>query len=127
MNKDKVKQLNNLVKEVFNGVTADEVLEFTYEKDQATGKVRVTGITLGAKPLPAADILQLKGEAKTINESMLWKAVVKRVQALAQIKAVNQAQNFEEVIFAKAMILCLEELTKAINLVAVTEIESKKS
>ena len=112
MSEEKVKKLNSLFSE-FNGVSADDVLEATGKK--TSDGFELTGFKVGKRPLPKQDLLQIASEAKLIKDTMLWQLILKRTQFIGQIKAYADSKNFEDVLFAKAMILSVQEIEKMVN------------
>src|SRR3990167_7648159 len=110
---DDIQLLNILVKQIFKGVTADEVLEFTYIK--IGNQTKVKDVRVGEILLTDKDIETLVSEAKMLKESYLWKLLLKRLQAVAQIKMVREVENEKDLIFPKAMILAIQEIEDVVN------------
>lgn len=109
--------LSSIIKD-FNGVTAEEVLEFEYEK--IPGGQIPKGMKVGGNLLPIDDIKQLISEATFMRDSFLWKLLSKRVQFMAQLKSVK-AESDDRLIFPKAMIVAVQEMEKVISSILTIE------
>lgn len=110
---DNIKLLNLIVEQLFKGISTDEVLEFTYKK---TGnETEIIEVKVGDVLLPEADVNQLVIEARMLKESYLWRILFKRLQGMAQMKMLTQAETEKDLIFPKAMIVAIKEIEEVVN------------
>lgn len=117
MSEDKAKLLSLIVKDIFNGVTLDEILV-----------IDSLGVRIGDTLLPIQDIEQLKTEVKYLRTSYLWRLIVKRIQYLAQSKACNSAKSFDDVVFGQAMIYNLQKFDEVFDTIEkIPVIKAEKS
>ena len=120
----RAKLANLIVQEIFNGVTADEVIEVIYKPIAGTNNQIPVGLKIGSKTLDLGEILKLKEEAKLITETELWGLVTKRVQYIGQLKACEKSEVGEDVVWPKAIIYSLQEIQKIFEIIK--SFESKK-
>ncbi len=121
MSEDKVQVLNLIIKDIFKGVTSDEILEIEYAITPA-GKFP-KALRIGESLLPVSDIVQVKQEAQYLQESYLWKLMVKRIQYIAQLNACNRAKSDEDLIFGKAMLYSIEQIEDVLKTIREFEVQ----
>lgn len=111
MNENKL--LNFIIRDIFKGITVEDILEFEFELTPA-GK-QVKGVKLGGQYLPASDIEGLKREVKFLKDSYLWKLIANRVRYVAQLNACNRAETEKDNTFGKASLYNLEVIEEVLE------------
>ena len=104
MNKDLVSLIED-----YNGVTADQVLEFVFNPVGQVAELRV-----GKDTLPKQDVDQLISEANMFKETFLWRLLTARLEHIAQIKSVK-AVDEDRLIFPKAVIFTVQQMEEVVN------------
>src|SRR3990167_492907 len=117
---------NLIVQEIFNGVTADEIIEVEYRLIPGTNNQVPSGLKIGGKLLDVGEIIKLKHEAEIITETELWGLVTKRVQYIAQVHACEKSESLEDTTWPKAIIYSLQEIQKVFNIIKSFETIEKK-
>jgi len=113
--------LNLIVKEVFNGVTADEILSI--ESKTINGAVYPYTLKIGDTILPSQDIIRLQTEAEMLKNFYLWELLLKRTQYVAQLKTCEKSTGIEDVYFGKAMILAVQTIKEVIETILKFKVE----
>lgn len=107
------KLLNLIVREVFNGVTAEEVL--SVETKTVAGVQYPYALKIGDTLLPSQDIIRLQTEAEMLKNFYLWELLLKRTQYIAQLKACEKATSPDDLHFGKAMIYAVQTIKEVIE------------
>lgn len=84
---------NILVKNLLKAVTEDEILVIS-------GKDWI----IGRRKLSKDETDQLKQEAKSLRESLLYRLLLKEIKYTATIQRYDEAKTADDMIFGKAMI-----------------------
>jgi hypothetical protein len=122
----KEKLLSYIIKEFYNGVTSEDVLEVMYQQI-APDKVVATGIKVGDKLLTPVEIMQLKQEAEMIKETKLWKLLRDRMQYHAQVRLSRDANKDDDVLLPKYIIWTLQAQQEVLNVISAFEQKAEQS
>lgn len=95
----------------FKGVVLDDVFKVFYSKDGT----RIVGFAIGDRKLPDAEVQGLKNEAEVISNSLLWKLLSDRAVFAAQVKGIDNAQDFADTREARGMISAVSVFQEALN------------
>ena len=102
-----MKDINEIVKSVFNGVTPDDVLRFDGGK-----------FIVGEQVLPQEDIQILQMQAMMIRDSYTWKLLMNNMKNLAIKRLAYDSKNYEDVYFGKAMLYELDVIQRSVESLA---------
>jgi len=100
----KQEQLNKVVKNLFNGVTEDDVL-------QQNGKQ----ILKKGKPLSKAEVKAYSVEAQDILKTKVWEEIYNSLRLAANKKMYEDSTSFEDMYFGKAMLWNLNVIKKKLE------------
>lgn len=103
----KKKLIQYLVKNLLAGVTIEDILTTTN-----------TGWYLKGRKLTPEEVTQLKEEAHSFKDSVLWSVMLNEIRYLANLRMFEQAIVPENTVFGRAMLYNIEILEKFINRVS---------
>ena len=118
---ERSKLINLIIKDVYNGVTSDDVLEVVF-RPLTPGVVAPAGIKVGDRILDATEIMQLKHEAEMIKGTRLWKLLLDRMQYHAQVRLSKDANDKDDILCPKFIIWTLQTIQETLN--TLTKFES---
>jgi len=114
---ERSKLINLIIKEVYNGVTADDVLEVIYQPI-APNQVAAAGIKIGERILDVGEIMQLKHEAEMIKGTKLWKLLRDRMQYHAQVRLSRDANKDDDLLLPKYIIWTLQAIQEVLSTIS---------
>lgn len=95
--KEREELRNELLKELFNAVTADDVLRYE------SGKLYVAD-----KVLPEADILDIVSGAKSIRDMFVWQMLIRDMKYQANRMMYENSQSVDDMQFGKAVLYAVD-------------------
>lgn len=123
---ERSKLINLIIKEVYNGVTADDVLEVIYQPI-AQNKVAAVGIRVGDRVLEVGEVMQLKHEAQMIKETRLWKMLRDRMQYHAQVRLSRDTNDKDDVLLPKFIIWTLQAQEEVLKTISGFELKAEET
>lgn len=102
--KEKDKLRNELLKDLFNAITEDDVLRYE------GGKFYV-----GENVLPENDKMDIVGGAKSIQDMYVWKQIIKDAKYQANKMMYDNSTSVDDIIFAKAMLFAVNVLESKLS------------
>lgn len=109
--------LNWIVRDLFVGLTEDDILKFHIKKKiDSEGKpyVEVTG-SVGRTKLSRQDITHLKSESKRFRKTYLYKIIIRNMVFSAESRMFAKANNADDLFFGKAMLYCERLIEKTLD------------
>ena len=113
---ERAKLINLIIKDIYNGVTAEDVLEVVY-KPIGPNQVAVVGLKIGDRVLDVGEVMKLKHEAELIKGTWLWRLMNERMQYHAQIRLSKDASDKDDVLLPKCIIWTLQSIKEILNTV----------
>ena len=105
---DRQKKLNELVHNLFNGITEDDVMRF---KD---GK-----LVMRNKEITKEEIEVIRRDAEVFKDSVIWNVLKRELQLAANERMFDYAREVDDMMFGKAMLYNLDLIDKKLkNLVS---------
>lgn len=98
------KTQNQIFKELFNGITADDILKY------ANGKFIV-----GGNELPPADTQALISGARAIKEMFVWKQLLKDMRYEANKMMFDNSLKYEDMLSGKMVLWTLDVMEKKLE------------
>ena len=95
------KFINWLVKDLFNSITKDDILQIVQ-----TGTKKV--MLYRGKRLDEATILKLKDEAERLVNSTLWKCLSDEVKYVSNLRMFEKSQTTDDILAGKLALYILE-------------------
>jgi hypothetical protein len=104
MNQIKITILNWIVKNLFNGITDDDILHH----DGQT-------LYLGKKPLSQRDVKEIVTGAKVIQEMYAWQLISKELKQIANQTMYEKSKSVDDMVFGKVMLLVVDLIEKKLK------------
>jgi len=104
MNQIKITILNWIVKNLFNGITDDDILHH----DGQT-------LYLGKKPLSQRDVKEIVTGAKVIQEMYAWQLISKELKQIANQTMYEKSKSVDDMVFGKVMLLVIDLIEKKLK------------
>lgn len=101
MEENKVKQLNHIMKDMFNAITEDDFL-----------KVSGGELIYNQQVVPKAAINELVSEANMIMNSGIWKMLLNEMKYESQKLMFEKAQTIDDLVFGKACLYMLDVIER---------------
>jgi hypothetical protein len=104
MNQIKITILNWIVKNLFNGITDDDILHH----DGQT-------LYLGKKPLSQRDVKEIVTGAKVIQEMYTWQLISRELKQIANQTMYEKSKSVDDMVFGKVMLLVIDLIEKKLK------------
>lgn len=104
MKKRNSKSANQLFKELFNGITADDVMKFDGRN-----------FVVGDKVLPANDNIDIVSGAQTIKEMYVWKQLMKDMKWEANKRMYFDSKTTEDILAGKMILWTIDVIEKKLE------------
>ena len=96
--------INWLVKDLFNAVSAEDILRITPQ-----------GVFYKRKQLSADSVEVILGGARYITDSVAWKMMLNEAKYMANQHMFEKSKSVDDIMFGKAMLYCIEILEKKLD------------
>lgn len=106
MNRIKVKVANYILKNLFNTITADDIL--VYNPNDKTFQV-------ADKALPAGDRQDIISGARSIRNMYVWEMINKDMKYQSNKITYEKSENTDDMIFGKAILYSLDVIDKKLK------------
>lgn len=93
--------INYLVSHLLKAVTEDDILQRTND-----------GFLYHKRKLSPEEVARLKEEARSMQESFLWKLMTKEVEFMAFLTMTARAKTNDDIIFGKAVFYSVDLMKK---------------
>lgn len=102
--------INVLVKNLFNTITKDDILEFQ-GKDTGGNPI----VFYKGKRLEAEKTMALKESARILKESQLWKCLESEIKYVSNLRMFEKGQNTDDILAGKMALYVLEVINNKLN------------
>jgi len=107
MNKIKIKLLNWIVRNLFNGITDDDILHHD-------GQI----LYLGKNQLSLKDVKEISNGAKVIKEMYTWQLISNELKRTANQIMYEKSKDIDDMIFGKVILYVIDVIDKKLDKLA---------